>query len=31
MFAARAAKVAEGELRRYIAGEPLKNVVQAAI
>jgi len=31
MFAARAVKVAEGELRRYMAGEPLRNVVQAAI
>ena len=31
MFAARALKVAEGELRRYMAGEPLKNVVQAAV
>jgi phosphoglycerate dehydrogenase-like enzyme len=29
MFAARAVKVAEGELRRYMAGEPMKNVVQA--
>jgi phosphoglycerate dehydrogenase-like enzyme len=31
MFAARAVKVAEGELRRYMAGEPLRNVVQAAV
>jgi phosphoglycerate dehydrogenase-like enzyme len=31
MFAARAVKVAEGELRRYMAGEPLKNVVQSAV
>jgi phosphoglycerate dehydrogenase-like enzyme len=30
MFAARAVKVAEGELRRYMAGEPMRNVVQAA-
>ena len=30
MFAARAVKVAEGELRRYIAGEAMRNVVQAA-
>lgn len=30
-FAPRAVKTAEDELRRYIAGEPLKNVVQAAI
>jgi phosphoglycerate dehydrogenase-like enzyme len=30
-FAPRSIKTAEGELRRYIAGEPLKNVVQAAI
>jgi phosphoglycerate dehydrogenase-like enzyme len=30
-FAARSVKTAEDELRRYIAGEPLKNVVQAAI
>ncbi len=29
MFAARAVKVAEGELKRYMAGEPMKNVVQA--
>jgi phosphoglycerate dehydrogenase-like enzyme len=29
MFATRAVKVAEGELRRYMAGEPLRNVVQA--
>jgi phosphoglycerate dehydrogenase-like enzyme len=31
MFAPRAVKIAENELRRYIAGEPLHNVVQAAI
>ncbi|HEX4284548.1 MAG TPA: 2-hydroxyacid dehydrogenase [Terracidiphilus sp.] len=31
MFASRAVKVAEAELRRYLAGEPLQNVVQAAI
>ncbi len=30
-FAPRAIKTAEDELRRYIAGEPLSNVVQAAI
>ncbi len=30
-FAPRAIKIAEDELRRYIAGEPLRNVVQAAI
>jgi phosphoglycerate dehydrogenase-like enzyme len=30
-FAPRAIKTAEEELRRYIAGEPLHNVVQAAI
>lgn len=30
-FARRALKVAEGELRRYMAGEPLRNVVQAAV
>jgi phosphoglycerate dehydrogenase-like enzyme len=30
-FAPRAIKVAEDELRRYIAGEPLRNVVQAAV
>ena len=30
-FAPRAVKTAEEELRRYIAGEPLQNVVQAAI
>ncbi|MGB6191985.1 MAG: NAD(P)-dependent oxidoreductase [Terracidiphilus sp.] len=30
-FAPRAVKTAEGELRRYIAGEPLRNVVQAAV
>jgi phosphoglycerate dehydrogenase-like enzyme len=30
-FAVRALKIAEDELRRYIAGEPLRNVVQAAI
>jgi phosphoglycerate dehydrogenase-like enzyme len=30
-FAPRAIKTAEQELRRYIAGEPLLNVVQAAI
>jgi phosphoglycerate dehydrogenase-like enzyme len=30
MFAVRAVKVAEGELRRYMAGEPMRNVVQAA-
>jgi phosphoglycerate dehydrogenase-like enzyme len=29
MFAARAVKVAEGELRRFMAGVPLRNVVQA--
>lgn len=31
MFAPRALKVTADELRRYMAGEPLKNVVQAAI
>jgi phosphoglycerate dehydrogenase-like enzyme len=30
-FAPRSIKTAEGELRRYMAGEPLHNVVQAAI
>lgn len=30
-FAPRAIKTAEEELRRYMAGEPLRNVVQAAI
>ena len=30
-FAVRALKIAEEELRRYIAGEPLRNVVQAAV
>lgn len=30
-FAPRSVKIAENELRRYIAGEPLQNVVQAAI
>lgn len=30
-FARRALEVAAGELRRYMAGEPLRNVVQAAI
>ncbi len=30
-FAPRAVKTAEDELRRYMAGEPLRNVVQAAI
>ena len=30
-FAPRAVKIAADELRRYIAGEPLHNVVQAAI
>ena len=30
-FARRALKVAENELRRYMAGEPLLNVVQAAV
>jgi phosphoglycerate dehydrogenase-like enzyme len=30
-FAARSLRVAADELRRYIAGEPLRNVVQAAI
>jgi phosphoglycerate dehydrogenase-like enzyme len=30
-FAPRSVKTAEDELRRYMAGEPLKNVVQAAI
>jgi phosphoglycerate dehydrogenase-like enzyme len=30
-FAPRAIQTAAGELRRYIAGEPLQNVVQAAI
>jgi len=30
-FARRALKVAELELRRYMAGEPLLNVVQAAV
>jgi phosphoglycerate dehydrogenase-like enzyme len=30
-FAPRSVKTAENELRRYIAGEPLRNVVQAGI
>ena len=30
-FARRALKIAADELRRYIAGEPLRNVVQAAV
>jgi phosphoglycerate dehydrogenase-like enzyme len=30
-FAERAVNVAEGELRRYMAGEPMRNVVQAAV
>lgn len=30
-FAPRSVKIAADELRRYIAGEPLKNLVQAAI
>jgi phosphoglycerate dehydrogenase-like enzyme len=30
-FAVRALKIAADELRRYIAGEPLQNVVQAAV
>ena len=30
-FAPRALRTAVGELRRYIAGEPLKNVVQGAV
>ena len=30
-FAARAVRVASEELHRYMAGEPLQNVVQAAI
>jgi phosphoglycerate dehydrogenase-like enzyme len=30
-FAARALRIAAEELRRYIAGEPLQNVVQAAV
>jgi phosphoglycerate dehydrogenase-like enzyme len=30
-FAARSLKIAEEELRRYIDGEPLRNVVQASI
>jgi phosphoglycerate dehydrogenase-like enzyme len=30
-FSPRALRTAAGELRRYIAGEPLHNVVQAAI
>jgi phosphoglycerate dehydrogenase-like enzyme len=30
-FAPRSVKTAEDELRRYMAGQPLKNVVQAAI
>jgi phosphoglycerate dehydrogenase-like enzyme len=30
-FAPRSIKTAEDELRRYLAGQPLKNVVQAAI
>jgi phosphoglycerate dehydrogenase-like enzyme len=30
-FAANALRIAAEELRRYIAGEPLRNVVQAAI
>ncbi|MGD0831860.1 MAG: 2-hydroxyacid dehydrogenase [Terracidiphilus sp.] len=31
LFAPRAIKIAEEELRRYINGEPLQNVVQAAV
>jgi phosphoglycerate dehydrogenase-like enzyme len=31
MFAERAVNVAEGELRRYMVGEPMRNVVQAAV
>jgi len=31
MFAARAVMVAEGELLRYMAGEPLRNAVQIAV
>jgi len=30
-FAPRALRTAAGELQRYIAGEPLENVVQAAV
>ena len=30
-FAPRSIKTAADELRRYIAGEPLRNVVQAAV
>jgi phosphoglycerate dehydrogenase-like enzyme len=30
-FAVRALKIAADELRRYIAGEPLRNVVQTAV
>jgi phosphoglycerate dehydrogenase-like enzyme len=30
-FASRAVRTAAGELRRYIAGEPLRNVVQVAV
>jgi phosphoglycerate dehydrogenase-like enzyme len=30
-FAPRALKIAAGELRRFMAGEPLQNVVQAAV
>jgi hypothetical protein len=30
-FAPRSVKTAEDELRRYLAGEPLHNVVQAAV
>ena len=30
-FAPRSIKTAEDELRRYMAGEPLRNVVQAAV
>jgi len=30
-FAVRALRIAAGELRRYMAGEPLRNVVQAAV
>jgi len=30
-FSPRALRTAAGELRRYMKGEPLKNVVQAAI
>jgi phosphoglycerate dehydrogenase-like enzyme len=30
-FAPRALKIAADELRRYITGEPLRNVVQAAV